>query len=311
VPGLVAVVLALMQSTVWGWGDPLTWGLLIAGGCLLLVFLALEPRIRQPLVELRLFRDRNFAGDNLALFCIQFGLIGLTVFGAIYVQDILGFSAVEAGLSLLALTLPLLVVAPRAGALYDRLGPRLLVGTGSTLVAASLVWCGAILDKLSYAWLAPGYVVMGIGVGLVMGPANTDAMNSAPRALRGQASGVVQTVRQVGGTIGLAIMGTIVVNIQHSKLEDFLSGLGAPPALVSTIENMLSQETGQQQAAAQSIPAAERSEILEGVQDAVVSGITWAYNVGAIVMAVAAVGAFAVLRHEQFEDAEEATAPAG
>ena len=305
VPGLVAVVLALMQSNVWGWGDPLTWGLLAAGCCLLVLFLFLEPRVRQPLVELRLFRDRNFAGDNLALFCVQFGLIGLTVFGAIYVQDILGFSAIEAGLSLLALTLPLLVVAPRAGALYDRLGPRLLVGLGAALVAASLFWAGAVLDKLSYPWLVPGYIVMGVGIGLVMGPANTDAMNVAPRELRGQASGVVQTVRQVGGTIGLAIMGTLVVNVQHSKLEDFLSGLGASPAFVSKVENVLAQEPDQQQSAAQAIPAAERTEILDGVQAAVVSGISWAYYVGAVVMTVAAVVAFAVLRHERFEDAEE------
>jgi EmrB/QacA subfamily drug resistance transporter len=306
--GLVAVVLALMQSAVWGWGDPLTWGLLLAGGVLLALFLLLEPRVRQPLVELRLFRDRNFAADNATLFCIQLGLIGLTVFGAIYVQDVLGFSAIEAGLSLLALTLPLLVVAPRAGSIYDRLGPRLLVGTGSALVAASFLWCGALLDRLSYPWLVPGYIVMGIGIGLVMGPANTDAMNTAPRALRGQASGVVQTVRQVGGTLGLAIMGTIVVNVQHSKLDDFLVGLGAPATLVARIENVLSQDAGDQRAAAQAVPAAERGEVLDGVRDAVVSGITWAYYVGGIVMAIAALLAFVVLRHERFEEADEATA---
>jgi EmrB/QacA subfamily drug resistance transporter len=306
VPGLVAVVLSLMQSSVWGWRDPLTLGLLIGGVCLLALFVILELRVRQPLVELRLFRDRNFAGDNFALFCIQFSLIGLTVFGAIYVQDILGFSAIEAGLSLLALTIPLLLVAPRAGALYDKLGPRLLVGTGATLVAASLFWAGAVLDKLSYPWLVPGYIVTGIGVGLVMGPSNTDAMNATPRQLRGEASGVIQTVRQVGGTIGLAIMGTIVVNVQHSKLEDFLSGIGAPPSLVPTIENTLSQGGAQQQAATRQIPGAERTEIINGVQDAVVSGLTWAYYVGAIVMAVGAVLALAVLRHERFEEAEEA-----
>ncbi len=306
--GLVAVVLALMQSPVWGWGDPLTWGLLLAGGVLLVLFLLLEPRVRQPLVELRLFRDRNFAADNATLFCIQFGLIGLTVFGAIYVQDVLDFSAIEAGLSLLALTLPLLVVAPRAGRVYDRLGPRLLVGTGSALVAASLIWCGALLDRLSYPWLVPGYVVMGIGIGLVMGPANTDAMNTAPRALRGQASGVVQTVRQVGGTVGLAIMGTIVANVEHSKLDDFLAGLGAPATLVARIENVLAQDAGDQRAAAQAIPAVDRGEMLDGVRDAAVSGITSAYYVGGIVMAIAALLAFVVLRHERFEEADEVTA---
>ena len=203
-------------------------------------------------------------------------------------------------------------MAPRAGALYDRLGPRLLVGTGATLVAASLVWCGAVLDKLSYAWLVPGYILMGVGVGLVMGPANTDAMNSASSALRGQASGVVQTVRQVGGTIGLAIMGTIVVNIQHTKLEDFLSGLGESPALVSKIENMLSQDPAQQQSAANPSRRPNAARSSRACKTPSSPGSPGRTTSGAIVMAVAAVGAFAVLRHEQFEDAEGVhAAPAG
>jgi MFS family permease len=124
------------------------------------------------------------------LFCIQFALIGITVFGAIYVQDLLGYDPVKAGLALLPLTIPVLIVAPLSGRLYDRIGPRGPVTAGTLLVGASLLWIAAVLHEFSYGWLVPGYVAAGIGIALVMSPSNTDAMNAAPPDLRGQASGV-------------------------------------------------------------------------------------------------------------------------
>jgi EmrB/QacA subfamily drug resistance transporter len=305
VPGLVALVLALQQSATWGWEDPLTWGLLLVAAVLLVLFILIERRASEPLVQLKLFQDRNFTGDNVVLFCIQFALVGLTVFGAIFVQDILGFSAIEAGLSLLALTLPLFVVAPRAGHLYDRLGPRLLVGTGAALVAAAFFWSAAMLDKLSYPWLVPGYVVMGIGIGLVMGPANTDGMNAAARDFRGQASGVIQTVRQIGGTVGLAIMGTIVVNVQHSQLETSLAARGVSPERVAAIEGVLAQSAGEQSAAASRLPGTERAELAGIVQDASIVGIRWAYIVGGIALTLACLVAYAILRHVRYEEDSE------
>ncbi len=304
VPGLVALVLALMQSNAWGWGSPLTIGLLIAGAIFLVGFVAVERRASQPLVELALFRIRNFVGSSVTLFCIQFGLIGLTVFGAIYVQDLLGFSAIEAGLSLLPLTIPLLLVAPFSGRLYDRIGPRGLVGAGAAVVAAAFVWSGAVLGQFSYPWLVPGYVAMGVGIGLVMGPANTDALNSAGRALRGQASGVVQTVRQVGGTVGLAMMGTIVVNVDRHRIADFLLGAGASRAQVDQFERVLSEGAGAQREALAGVPPDQRAQVVDGVKDAVVGGISWAYYVGGVSMLIACVVAVLLLRHQVYEEAE-------
>jgi MFS family permease len=127
---------------------------------------------------------------------------------------VLHFGPTEAGLSLLPLTLPLLVTAPLAGSIYDRIGPRLLVPTGAALIGAAMLWDAATLYHGSYAWVWPGYVGLGMGIGLVMTPALTDSMNAAEARLRGQVSGVLQTVRQVGGTLGVAIMGAIVANAQ-------------------------------------------------------------------------------------------------
>ena len=156
VPGLVAIVLALMQAQSWGWSSAATISLLACGGVLVVVFVFVELRARWPLVAPGLFRSRNFTVDNVVLGLVQFALTGITVFGAIYVQDLLGFTPIEAGLSLLPLTLPLLLLAPRAGRIYDRVGPRVLVAAGAALLGGSLIWAGLVLDQLDYWWLVPG-----------------------------------------------------------------------------------------------------------------------------------------------------------
>jgi EmrB/QacA subfamily drug resistance transporter len=150
VPALVMTVLALMQAQTWGWESPATLGLLAAGAVLLVAFVLVERRARAPLIALGLFTSRNFSVDNSVLALVQFALTGLTVFGAIYVQDLLGFGPIAAGLSLLPLTVPLLLLAPRAGRVYDRIGPRLLVGAGAGLLAISLSWSALVLDQLEY-----------------------------------------------------------------------------------------------------------------------------------------------------------------
>jgi EmrB/QacA subfamily drug resistance transporter len=231
VSGLGALVLALMQAQTWGWGSAATLSLLAAAAVLLPLFAVLELRREEPIVQLRLFESSNFSATNIVLSAIQFGLIGLTVFGALFVQDILGFSPITAGLSLLPVTLPLLVGAPLSGRAYDRIGPRGLVSGGALLIAAGLLWDAALLDKQSYAWLVPGYLAMGLGLAAAMTPASTDCMNSAPPELRGEASGVMQTVRQVGGTVGLAVMATVVAQVQSASHENaadaFTSGVSS------------------------------------------------------------------------------------
>jgi MFS family permease len=173
-----------------------------------------------------LFRNRNFSADNAVLGLVQFVLTGLTVFGAIYVQELLGFGPIAAGVSLLPVMVPLLLLAPVAGRLYDRIGPRGLVAAGAALLCAGLMWTATLLARLEYVWLLPGYVIIGAGIALVMTPASTDAMNTAPAALRGQAQGVVQTLRQAGGTVGLAVMGTAVAGVERSH-GSLVSGISS------------------------------------------------------------------------------------
>jgi EmrB/QacA subfamily drug resistance transporter len=300
VPGLAAVVLALMESSTWGWGSPATLLLLGGGLALLAAFVVVERRASQPLVQLRLFASRNFRGDTLVLFCVQFALVALTVFGAIYLQDMLGFDPVKAGVALLPLTLPLLVAAPLAGRIYDRVGPRWPVAIGTAVAAAGFAWQALFLHDFSYGRLVPGYLLVGLGIGLVMSPANTDAMSSAPAALRGQASGVIQTMRQVGGTVGLAIVGTIVASVQRNRLEDFLAGVGASSDQIHEVERVLAEDPGGRSQIAANVPRAEAAELLESAREAVTDGIAASFWASSAIMALAALAAFAILRRVRY-----------
>jgi EmrB/QacA subfamily drug resistance transporter len=210
---LGSLVLGLMQGEDWGWSSPVIIALLAVAAVLVPAFLWWERRARNPLVLLSLYRKKNFGSDSVILAGVQFGLVGASVFGAVWSQQVLGFSAIRAGVALLPLTIPLLFVAPLGGRLYDRVGPRPLLAVGSILIGLGLAWLGMYLHLHDYTWLIPGYVAMGIGIGLTISPATTDALGAAEASERSQASGLVQTVRQIGGVIGIAVLGAIVANV--------------------------------------------------------------------------------------------------
>ena len=174
-----------------------------------------ERRRSQPLVQLSLLNLQNFRAEGAILAGVQFALVGASVFGAIWAQEVLGFSAIRAGAALLPLTLPLLVVAPLGGRLYDRIGPRPLLTAGSALIAFGFAWMAFRLHVREYVWMVPGYIALGVGLGLVISPATTDALGAAKPADRSQASGLVQTMRQIGGAVGLAVLGAIVSAVSH------------------------------------------------------------------------------------------------
>ncbi|HEY8583559.1 MAG TPA: DHA2 family efflux MFS transporter permease subunit [Capillimicrobium sp.] len=298
VGGLGSLVLALMQSQAWGWGSPAVIGLLVAAAVLLPLFVWWELRAPDPLVQLRLFGNANFSADSAVLGAVEFALVGVSVFGAIWVQDVLGFGPIAAGLSILPLTLPLLVVAPIAGRLYDRIGPRAPVAAGALLVAGALAWNAAVLGEQSYAWVVPGYVALGLGLGLVMTPASTDSLNAASLDLRGQASGVVQTVRQVGGTIGIAVMGTVVSHVSTRQITDWVEADPAARAAdVPQLETILAQPSDIKADAGSAAPG-----VIGAVEDAVTSAIASAYWVAAGLLLVSAVLAGAVLRRRRAAD---------
>jgi len=295
--GIGALVLGLMQSQQWGWDSPAIIGLVAAAAILLPAFVWWELRAREPLVQLRLFKSRNFTADNVVIASMQFGLMGVSVFGAIWVQDVLGFGPITAGLSLLPLTIPLLLLSVPSGRLYDRIGPRLPVALGAVLLGVSLIWAAIVLDQRDYAWLVPGYVVMGVGLALMITPTTTDALNAADPALRGQASGVVQTMRQVGGTVGIAILGTIVANVQSNQVTDWIA---ADPAQRAGDANEIATLLANPDAAP---AAAADPSVVAMLEDAVTTAISASYWVAGAVTLLAAIAAGLMLRRVRAADA--------
>jgi EmrB/QacA subfamily drug resistance transporter len=307
VPGLGGLVLGLMQGEAWGWGSPAVIASLATGAVLLIAFVLVATRITDALIDMRIFASRNFSADSLVMALVQFGLTGLTVFGALWSQDVLGFGPITAGLAMLPLTIPLLIVSPLVGRLYDRAGARLLVGGGALLIAAAFTWNGLQLHKVDYGWLWPGYVVLGTGIAMVMTPANTDALNTAPAALRGSASGVIQAVRQIGGTVGLAIMGTVVATIEQRRIDDYVASAAASdPTRAAATGHLLGQLQSGNRSVLHRLPDAA----VHAARTAETTAISTSYYVVAGFLLAGAVIAVLVLRRAAGADgAAVATEP--
>jgi EmrB/QacA subfamily drug resistance transporter len=213
--GIGATVFAVQQSSQWGWGSPRTLGILALGLVVTALFVISQLRDADPIVAVRMLARRAFAADLGVAFAIQFGLLAVVLFASLYLQDLLGFSPVRTGLAVLPFILPITLAAQIGGRWYDRAGVRPPVLTGLALSIVGLIVWTVALPKLSYPAQIPGMVLLGFGLGLTVSPNNTDALGRGTAEERPQASGLLQTARQLGGTLGVAIIGTIVLSVEH------------------------------------------------------------------------------------------------
>jgi EmrB/QacA subfamily drug resistance transporter len=221
--GLTALTLALVEANDWGWASPRIIGLfaLAAGG--LVAFAVVERRTVVPMVDFGFFGARTFLGANVIAFVVSFAMLGMFFFISLYMQNVLRFSPLEAGVRFLPTTLMVVVVAPIAGRLSDRIGPRPLITSGMLLVAASLLWQSFLTTDSGFDFLLPGFILMGIGISLVMAPMSTAAMNAVDQSKAGVASGILSMNRMIGGTLGVAVLGAF---IGHRGTADFVHSLG-------------------------------------------------------------------------------------
>ena len=227
---LTALVLALVEGNAWGWGSPEVVALLVGAAAGLAAFVAVELRVKAPMVEFRFFSDRNFLGAVVVALIVSFAMLGVFFFLALYMQNVLGYSALEAGVRFLPSTLMVVVVAPIAGRLADRVGPRWLIAAGLTIVAASLYSFSGIAVDSGYGELLPGFMLLGIGIALTMSPMTSAAMNAVAVEKAGVASGVLSMFRMIGGSLGVAVTGAIfqgaVGNPETATPVEFVDALG-------------------------------------------------------------------------------------
>ena len=206
---LTALVLALVEGNAWGWGSTEIVALLAGAVVGLAAFVAIELRVKVPMVEFRFFSDRNFLGAVVVALIISFAMLGVFFFLALYMQDILRYSPLEAGIRFLPSTLMIVALAPISGRMADRYGPRWLIVGGMLMIAASLYTFTGIAVDSSYLELLPGFMLLGIGIAMTMSPMTSAAMNAVPVEKAGIASGVLSMFRMIGGSLGVAITGAI------------------------------------------------------------------------------------------------------
>jgi MFS family permease len=190
-------------------------------------FVVAERRSPEPMVDFQFFRSRSFLGANVVAFIVSFAMLAMFFFLALYMQNVRGYSPLEAGVRFLPSTVVIIFAGPIAGRLADRIGPRALMTAGLVLTSGSLFWQGHLAVHTSYAFLVGAFVLMGLGMGLVMSPMSTAAMNAVEPTKAGVASGILSMSRMVGGTFGVAVMGALITALGKSRIGDLLPQLPA------------------------------------------------------------------------------------
>jgi EmrB/QacA subfamily drug resistance transporter len=230
---LLALSYALIEGNRHGWGSPEIISLFVGAAVLLAVFIRLELHQRLPMLDLGLFKIGAFVGANTVAMLVSLGMFGVFFFISLYVQNVLGYSPTKAGAIFLPMTILIILIAPVAGKLSDRVGSRWLMGAGMSILGVSLLLYQRIGLHTGFWSLLPQLVLGGIGMALTMSPMTSAAMASVPVDKAGVGSGVLNSFRQVGGSLGIALMGAILLNYQHpttSKVvaaQQFVNGLHA------------------------------------------------------------------------------------
>jgi len=221
---LFSLSYALIEGNTKGWASGEILGLFVAAAVLLAAFVALESRQRLPMLDLSLFRIGSFVGANIVALLVSLGMFGVFFFVSLYVQNILGYSPTKAGAIFLPMTILIILIAPMAGKMSDRIGGRWLMGGGMTTLGVSLLFYQRIGVHTGFWTLLPALILGGLGMASVMSPMTSVAMASVPVDKAGVGSGVLNSFRQIGGALGIAVMGAILSSYLHAPAQ---SALGA------------------------------------------------------------------------------------
>jgi EmrB/QacA subfamily drug resistance transporter len=208
--GLFGLTYALIEGNNYGWSS----ARILAGFALaavgLVTFVLLEHRQRVPMLDLSLFKNPTFAGANVTMLLVALAMFGVFFFNSLYLGQVLGYSPIQTGATFLPLTILIVFVAPLAGRFSDKIGSRWLMGVGLVLLSASLLSFSTLGVDSTFWEIVPGLILGGFGMSLAMTPTTAAAMGSVPVDKAGVGSAVLNSMRQVGGSLGIALMGAIV-----------------------------------------------------------------------------------------------------
>jgi EmrB/QacA subfamily drug resistance transporter len=292
---LVGIVYALIRGNADGWGSAGIVAALAAGGALLAVFLAVEAVRDEPMLELRRFRAPAFTGVSLSAFAMSASLFSSFLYITLYLQNVLGYSALSAGLRFLPLTLVVLAAAPIAGRLTERVPLRFLIGVGLALVGIGLVLMAGVSVDDGWTTLLAGFVVAGLGSGLTNPPLASGAIRTVPADQPGVGSGVNNTFRQVGIATGIAALGALFESRIHSSFTDTIAQ--SAPALTDRAGQLATEiSAGAGARVLEAVPPQLRETVGAAARSAFVDGLNAVFWCAAAIALAGAVLALWLIR---------------
>jgi predicted MFS family arabinose efflux permease len=282
---LFTLVWALIETTSHSWTSLYTIGFLATSAVLLTLFLLWEMRHPEPMVPMGFFRNRVFTVANTVVALVGFAMFGVIFFITLYFQNVQQYSPLEAGVRSLPLTVMVLVVSPVAGKLNSKYGPRPLLSVGMTMMGLALLGLSRIEVGTAYSYIAPLYVMMGAGIAMSMPSVSSAAMGAVDPRRAGIASGMVNSSRQVGGALGISVLGSIGAYRATQAWNDKIAGVsglhGAPAKLEEAVVggqgNVVAQVTG-----SPALGHAALESFVTGVQAAMLVGSVLAFAAAAV-----------------------------
>jgi len=300
--GLVALLYGIIQAGVKGWTDPYILISLVLAMIFLAAFGLWESRAKNAMLPLYLFKNKSFSGANLALTMDMFALFGCSFFLSQYLQTVLGYSALKAGLALLPLALVVVISSALSARAAERRGIKITVAGSLIISAVGLIFMTATSGvDTAYTTLLIGMIIVGIGMGIATGPATDSVMGAVPVSKAGVGSAMNDTTRELGGALGVAMLGTILNHTFLARLNDLTVLRILPPNIYETISSGI--EGAHQFATYIPFPQVQERFIVY-VDDAFVLGMKEAMMAGAAVMILTAVITYIILP-AQIERAEE------
>lgn len=317
--GLIGVLWAIIEAPTKGWSNSEVLGLLAAGLLLLGAFVAWELRSDHPMLDVRFFANRRFSAANVAITLVFFAMFGQMFLATQYLQTVLGYSALEAGIRMLPMAVVMVGLAPLAPRLVEHIGTKLVVGCGLVVAAGGLVVVGGVPVQNGYTQLVIGFCLVSAGMAMTMAPATESIMGSLPLKKAGVGSAMNDTTRQMGGALGVAVLGSVFATVYRPGLADKLAGTGLTDVELARAQDSIG---GALQVASQ-LPEQTAANVVAIAKQQFVDGMQLAIFVGAAIVLAAAVVVFLFLparahdyvadvvvdRHDDAIDTLDATGP--
>ncbi len=295
---LFLLVLGLVRGNDEGWGSPLIVSLLAGAGVLLAAFVAIEQRVREPMLPLSLFRRRAFTGVQLAAFAVSGSMFALFLYLTLYLQSFLGYSPIEAGVRYLPITIASFIAAPLAGLALARIQARVLMSAGLALTGAGLLLMGGLGVDSDWTALLAGFIVSGIGVGL-LNPVIADvALSVVPKERSGMAAGINDTFRQVGVAVGIAAWGAVFLGAGAAKTQEVAGGVVSHSEARGLVE---ATSSGALPQALASLPRGTRDRVQSAAEQGFLHGLNEILLLGALLSFAGAVAALWMVRERDIE----------